>query len=135
MKADPAVLRAEVETLLADWAHAIDSGQAERAIVHFADAAEQHLPGATAIGREAIAAGLARRARMTERLTRHLFSNLRVVQQQEGVTAQAVLTLWRTDTADRSPRVALVADLTDRYVRGADGRLRIVHRQLVPVFQ
>lgn len=130
-------LRAEVEALLADWAHAIDGGRAEAAIVLFAETAEQHLPGASAIGRDAIAAGLARRQAMAGRLTRHLFSNLRVAQDSAAgtATAQAVLTLLRTDTADRTPRIALVADLHDRYLRGADGRLRIVHRQVQPIFQ
>jgi ketosteroid isomerase-like protein len=135
MSAPSAVLRAEVESLLADWAHAVDSGQAESAIVHYAEAAEQHLPHGSAIGREAVAAGLARRQAMTERRTRHVFTNLRVVQEGQDVVAHTVLTLYRSDTADRSPCAEMVADLTDRYQRGADGRLRIVHRRVVPVFQ
>ena len=136
MSPPDAALRAEVETLLADWAHAIDSGQAASAIVLFDEAAEQHLPHAASIGRAQIAAGLARRQGMACRLTRHVFSNLRVTQDAAGtLTAHAVLTLFRTDTADRTPCIALVADLTDRYVRGEDGRLRIAYRQLQPVFQ
>ncbi|HVR53914.1 MAG TPA: nuclear transport factor 2 family protein [Pseudorhodoferax sp.] len=132
-----ASLRAEVETLLADWAHAIDSGQAESAAVLFTETAEQHLPQASAIGRAQIAEGLARRQRMAGRTTRHLFSNLRV-EQDAGtglLQAQAVLTLFRSDDADRRPCIAMVADLADRYARGADGRLRIAYRQLLPVFQ
>lgn len=129
-------LRAEVETLLADWAHAIDTGRAETALALYTDDAEQHLPGASAVGREAIAAGLARRQAMAGRLTRHLFSNLRVVQDAAGtVHAQVALTLLRTDTTDRTPRIVLVADLADRYRRGADGHLRIAHRLVQPVFQ
>lgn len=135
---NPLELRSEIETLLADWAHAIDSGHAESAVIYYSDAAEQHLPGASSVGIAQIGAALARRAQLSQRVTRHLFSNVRLVRADAGVAqieVHSILTLFRSDSADRPPHPFMVADVVDRFERGQDGRLRITHRQVVPVFQ
>lgn len=136
----PYELRSEIETLLADWAHAIDSGHAETAACHYSDTAEQHLPGSSSVGIDQIRAGLAMRQRAQHRITRHLFSNLRLVAPDGSgaraqVEAHSVLTLFRTESDERSTLPFMVADVVDRFERGEDGRLRIAHRQVVPVFK
>lgn len=127
--------RAEVEALLAAWAHCIDSGHATEAIGLFTADAEQTLPSGTSKGLDAIRAGLQRRQALTTRTTRHLVSNL-LLQPPDGgqrLRGRWVLTLFRSDQAERPATIQLVADVEDVYVQ-VDGRWKVARRTLTPVF-
>lgn len=126
--------RAEVEALLAAWAHCIDSGRATEAIALFTEDAEQTLPSGTSKGVGAIRTGLERRQALTARTTRHLVSNL-LLQPQDGERLQGrwVLTLFRSDQAERPAVLQLVADVEDVYAQ-VDGRWKVARRTLTPVF-
>lgn len=127
--------RAQVEALLATWAHCIDSGHATSAIDLFTADAQQTLPSGTSAGRDAIHAGLARREALAGRTTRHLVSNLLLHTLDGGQRLQGrwVLTLFRSDQAERPATIQVVADVEDEYAQ-VDGCWRVARRTLTPVF-
>lgn len=127
--------RAQIEALLAAWAHCIDSGRATDAIGLFTQDAEQTLASSTSKGQDAIRAGLERRQALTGRTTRHLVSNL-LLQALDGgqrLRGRWVLTLFRSDSAQRPATIQLVADVEDEYAQ-VDGNWRVARRTLTPVF-
>ena len=77
------------------------------------------------------------RARTGTRVTRHTLGNA-VVDAVDERTATGWST-WTTFAADASgvtaPRVYMVADFADRYIRGDDGVWRIAERIITPVFR
>lgn len=128
-------LRAAIETLLATWARCIDGGRAVEAIDLYAEDAQQTMPHGTAVGREAIRAGLQRRQALVARTSRHLVGNLVL---QPGGDAQQLqgwwtMTVFRSDTQDRPAVIQLVADVEDTY-RHVDGRWLIARRTVTPIF-
>lgn len=131
-----AATRCEIEALLAEWCHCIDSGRAVEAIDLFTDDASQTLAGSTSTGREAIRQGLMRRQALSERMSRHLVSNLRLLaapDREDRLGATWVLTLYRSDEPQRPAVPRLVADVQDDYAR-VDGCWRIARRIVTPVF-
>jgi hypothetical protein len=138
--------RSEIEALLAEWCHCIDAGRASEAIDLFTDDAIQTMPSGTSTGREALLQGLRRREALSARTSRHLVSNLRLLEVPDPVAPSAavpvassrlhatwVLTLYRSDGPDRPALPQLVADVQDEYAQVA-GRWRIARRTVTPVF-
>ena len=124
----------EVEAVLVEWSWLIDHGRAEEAAVLFTPDAEQSIAGVTARGIEAIAQGLKRRAGMTGRTSRHVISNLKLSMSSDTtVAANWILTLYRSDDANKPARPVLVGDVEDVFRKQADG-WKISSRKIVPVF-
>jgi hypothetical protein len=127
-------IRQEIESVLAEWSWLIDHGRAEEASVFFAQDAEQSIGGITASGIEAIAQGLKRRAEMTGRTSRHVISNLRLSMSSDAtVEAAWILTLYRSDDANKPARPMMVNDVQDTFHKEAVG-WKIKSRKIVPVF-
>jgi hypothetical protein len=126
--------RGEIEAVLMEWSWLIDHGRAQEAAVLFTRDAEQSIAGVTASGIEAIAQGLKRRAEMTGRTSRHVISNLRSsVSSDATVDATWILTLYRSDDADKPAKPMMVNDVQDTFRKEADG-WKISSRKIVPVF-
>jgi len=126
--------RAEIESVLVEWAWLIDQGRAEEAAVFFTQDAEQSVAGVTACGIDAIAKGLKRRAEMTGRTSRHVISNLRLSMPSDTIVeANWILTLYRSDDANRPAKPIMVNDVRDTFRKVADG-WKISSRKIVPVF-
>jgi hypothetical protein len=126
--------RQEIESVLTEWSWLIDHGKAQEASVLFTHDAEQSIAGVTANGIEAIAQGLKRRAEMMGRTSRHLISNLRLSMSSEAtVDVTWILTLYRSDDANRPAKPLMVSDVQDRFRKEAGG-WKIRSRKIVPVF-
>lgn len=124
----------EVEAILVEWSWLIDHGRAAEAAVLFTPDAEQTIAGVTARGIEAIAEGLKRRADMTGRTSRHVISNLKLSMSSDTtVDANWILTLYRSDDANKPARPVLVGDVQDIFRKETDG-WKIRSRKIVPVF-
>ena len=83
--------RREIEFVLTEWSWLIDHGKAQEASLLYTHDAEQSIAGATAIGAEAIAQGLKRRADMTGRTSRHVISNLRLSMSSEATVLKTAV--------------------------------------------
>jgi hypothetical protein len=126
--------RQEIESLLAEWSWLIDHGKAQEAAVLYTHDAEQSIGGAAASGLEAITQGLKRRAAMTGRTSRHVISNLKLSLSSETmVNANWILTLYRSDDANKPARPTLVGDVQDTFRKEASG-WKIQSRKIVTVF-
>jgi hypothetical protein len=102
--------------------------------VLFTHDAEQSIAGVTASGIEAIVQGLKRRADMTGRTSRHVISNLRLSMSSEAtVEAAWILTLYRSDDANKPAKPMMVNDVQDTFRKEAGG-WKIRSRKIVPVF-
>lgn len=139
MQVDPNDARAaavgwQIAQCVVEWAWLIDHGAAEDCARLFTQDAVQEIAGVRSEGLAAIAAGLKRRQAMTERTSRHVASNLRLTSlSADEASATWMLTLYRSDTADRAPLPFMVADVVDRY-RLSDGEWRVCARTVSPVF-
>jgi hypothetical protein len=126
--------RGAIESVLVEWAWLIDQGRAQEACVLFTQDAEQSVAGVTASGIDAIAQGLKRRAEMTGRTSRHVISNLRLSMSSDTIVdATWILTLYRSDDADKPAKPMMVNDVRDTFRKEADG-WKISSRKIVPVF-
>jgi ketosteroid isomerase-like protein len=126
--------RREIEAVLMEWSWLIDHGRAQEAAALYTQDAEQSIAGVTASGIEAIAQGLKRRAEMTGRTSRHVISNLRLaIAADATVDVTWILTLYRSDDANKPAKPILVGDVLDRFRKEATG-WKIRSRKVVPVF-
>ena len=126
--------RQEIESVLAEWSWLIDHGKAQEASVLFTHDAEQSIAGVAVSGIEAIAQGLKRRADMTGRTSRHVISNLRLsISSDATVEAAWILTLYRSDDANKPAKPLMVNDVQDSFRKEASG-WKIRSRKIVPVF-
>lgn len=82
---------------------------------------------------EEIVAFLEARARQADVVTRHVISNIRLIQHVDGsVSSNSVLTLYRSSSV--TPLIpGLIADVEDKFVQ-YDGRWLIEERAFLPVF-
>lgn len=127
-------IRQEIESVLTEWSWLIDHGKAQEASVLFTHDAEQSIAGVTARGIEAIAQGLKRRADLTDRTSRHVISNLRLSMSSEAaVEATWILTLYRSDDANKPAKPMMVNDVHDTFRKEAGG-WKIRSRKIVTVF-
>jgi ketosteroid isomerase-like protein len=131
-----ALLRAEIDAVLADWAYHLDHGELDPLAELFTEDALFVSGAAEFRGRAAI------KGRYTERTgartTRHVYSGLRV-----RVVAEGTVRAWSTwiNYAANAPApvdevgVYLVADFDDVLTWCADGRWRLSERRIIPVFR
>jgi hypothetical protein len=143
-----AVLRAEIDAVLADWAWHLDHGEYDELVELFTEDALFISGAAELRGRAAI------KNRYTERTvvraTRHLYSGLRL-SPVDGAWSPGggadvhparvrARSTW-VNYAVNAPApvddvgVFLVADFDDVFTRGADSRWRISERRIIPVFR
>jgi len=126
--------RREIESVVTEWSWLIDHGKAQEASLLYTHDAEQSIAGATAIGAEAIAQGLKRRADMTGRTSRHVISNLRLsLSSDSTVDATWILTLYRSDDVTKPAKPILVGDVQDLFCKEESG-WKIKSRKIVSVF-
>lgn len=126
--------RHEIESILAEWAWLIDHGRAQEVSVLYTQDAEQSIAGVTRSGIEAIKQGLKHRADMTGRTSRHVVSNLRLSLSSDA-TAEAtwILTLYRSDDANKPAKPTMINDVHDSFRKEAGG-WKIRSRTVVPIF-
>lgn len=126
--------RQEIESILAEWAWLIDHGRAQEVSVLYTQDAEQSIAGVTRSGIEAIKQGLKHRADMTGRTSRHVVSNLRLSMSSDAtIDATWILTLYRSDDANKPAKPIMVNDVQDSFRREAGG-WKIRSRTVVPIF-
>ena len=125
-----------IEALIHEHAWLIDHGQADRVAGLFTDDARLLGIGADKVGHDAIAQWAAERAAMTERCSRHVQSNIRLVPAGPGqVQGTVLLTLYRFDGPGMGqPLPLLVAEYDDLYRHCPDGRWRFAQRRLTTLF-
>ncbi|WP_428394361.1 nuclear transport factor 2 family protein [Lichenicoccus sp.] len=125
-----------IEALIHEHAWLIDHGQADRIVDLYTDDARLFGIGADKVGRDAISRWAAERAAMTERCSRHVQSNIRLVSNGAGqVQGTVLLTLHRFDGPGLGPPVPLlVAEYDDLYRHCDDGIWRFAQRRLTTVF-
>ena len=133
----PAVLRAEVDAVLADWAWHLDHGDYDAVVELFAPDALFVTGGLELRGRAAIKARYTQRS--GTRSTRHTYSGLRVSQLAEG--RLRALSTW-VNYAVNGPvpvddvGVYLVADFDDVLTLDpAADQWLISERRIIPVFR
>lgn len=140
---NPALLRAEVDAVLADWAWHLDHGDYDAVAELFTDDA-LFITGAVELrGRSAIKNRY--KERVLVRSTRHFYSGLRVDPLDGGADdgRPSGVRAWSTwaNFAVNAPApvddvgVYLVADFYDVLTWCDDARLRISERRIIPVFR
>lgn len=130
--------RLAIQDLNADFAYFLDHDDVAPLVDLFTEDAVYSNGPRLSEGRAAIAAFFRGRTAQGPRTARHFCSGLRVA--FEGEDAARATSVWLTFAADAAPPIEecspfLVADFTDLYRRGADGRWRIERRHIEPVFR
>lgn len=136
---DPLRIRLEIEQLLMDYWHEVDTNWGRSAHEFFTeDGVFRNSVGKARVGREAIREFYTGRHDRGPRVVRHVVTNLRV-QPAAGneVTSNWVLQIFASDGVPPLPSepAILVADVTDVCRRGEDGRWRYVSRQIDGLFK
>lgn len=109
----------------------VDHGFAERTRHLFTEDVRYHAQGRSSEGIVLLMQRMAERAARREPRTRHVVSGLRLHQHSDAhIEGYSLLIVYRD-----SPLPALVADVHDRFVRGADGQWRIADRMILPVME
>lgn len=131
-----ALLRAEIDAVLADWAWHLDHGEFDEVAGLFTEDASFTAEQVELHGRAQIRQRYA--ARTGARTTRHLYSGLRLTSMdQQSVRACST---WACYAANQDAPVTevpayLIADFHDVLARQPDGRWLIRERSIVPVFR
>ena len=128
--------RHAIEQLVHEHAWLIDHGQADRVTALYAEDARVFGIGPDMVGHDAIGAWAGQRAAMTERRSRHVQSNIRLVAvSPDRVLGCVLLTLYRHDGDGKADAKALmVAEYDDVYQRGKDAVWRFAERRLTVLF-
>lgn len=128
--------RGAIDALVAEHAWLIDHGRAAEIAGLYLEDGRMLGVGPDLVSRAAIRAWGEGRAAMSERVSRHLCSNMRLVPQAGGlITGTVLLTVYRHDgPAPRPARPFAVGEYEDVYARDADGRWRFAERRLVVLF-
>lgn len=133
----PAVLRAAVDAVLADWAWHLDHGEYDQLAALFTEDALFVTGGLELRGRAAITARYT--ARTQVRSTRHTYSGLRV--SRDGPGRLRALSTWVNYAVNKpvpvdDVGVYLVADFHDVLTWNPDGdEWLISERRIIPVFR
>jgi 3-phenylpropionate/cinnamic acid dioxygenase small subunit len=130
-----AITRGEVEALLVEWAWLIDHGRAVQAAALYAEDSIQQVGGVRTEGQDSIRKNLERRAAMTARTSRHLVSNVRLTRKPaETIEANWILTLFRSDDANKPARPLMICDVQD-HLFVHDGAWKIGSRTISTIFE
>lgn len=125
-----ALIRSEIEALIAEFAYRIDQGRSETVAELFTeDGWYGRANGQKTVGRDAIRAAYAERAARGERTARHIFTNLRLtIDSAEAAHGTTILLLFAGDGPPPLPaRPMVVQDYDDQY-RLEDGVWRFAAR-------
>ena len=134
-----ALLRAQIDAVLADWAWHLDHLELDELAELFTDDALLVTGGAELRGRAAIKNRY--RERTVVRATRHLYSGLRVSALGGAPSPRVRARSTWVNYAANAPAplddvgVYLVADIDDVLTWGPDDRWRISERRIIPVFR
>lgn len=131
------LMRLEIEALNSEFAYLIDHDQSEKVADLFTqDGVYGRSTGARSSGREAIRDSYRRRKDHGVRTARHIFTNLRLVPNDDGtVSGTCILTLFARDGLPPHPADPLVvADYDDIYQRDEAGRWLFKQRIVTWIF-
>lgn len=124
---DAATARA-LQLLCDEFCWLVDHGHADRTRHLFTPDVQYHAQGVASAGIEPLMRRMAERAARRDYRSRHVVSGLRLHGcGADEVLGQSLLVVYRD-----SPSPALVADVHDRYRRGAAGDWRIAQRRIEP---
>ena len=136
---DAIILRFEIETLLMDYWHEVDTNNGRKAHEFFLqDGLFRNSVGRDRIGRDAIAEFYSSRDARGPRIARHVSTNLRVLAPNgSDVTSNYILLLFAADGVPVLPSEPpiMIADVTDVCRRDSDGRWRYASRMIVGLFK
>jgi len=133
---EAALIRTEIEALIAEFAYRIDHGLSETVADLFtADGWYGRANGQRTVGREAIRAAYANREDRGVRTVRHIFTNLRLtIDSAEAAHGTTILLLFAGDGPPLLPaRPMIVQDYVDEY-RREDGEWRFAARETHRLF-
>lgn len=136
---DPLRIRLEIEQLLLDYWHEVDTNWGARAHEFFAeDGVFLNSVGKARVGRAAIQAFYSSRQARGARVVRHVVSNLRVQPAAANgeVSSNWILQIFASDGEPPLPSepAILLADVTDVCRREPDGRWRYASRRIDGLF-
>ncbi|MGW1546864.1 nuclear transport factor 2 family protein [Streptomyces sp. NPDC002346] len=129
----------ECQRLTVEYAHRIDHGRAVSVADLFTEDGAWRSPTIDAVGRDRLRAFFARRDALTDRVTRHVVTNIAVdVLDADHARGRSVAVELRDDrSADGlavDTRPAIVGDYEDAFVR-VDGRWLFRERRVVVAFK
>jgi SnoaL-like domain len=117
---EAALIRSEIEALIAEFAYRIDHGRSETVAELFTQGGWYgRANGEKSVGRAAIRAAYAGRAERGERTARHVFTNLRLtIDGPQAAHGTTILLLFAGDGPPPLPaRPMVVQDYADEYRR------------------
>jgi uncharacterized protein (TIGR02246 family) len=122
----------EIRALLSDFAWFADRGDGESLSRLFLPEACLQVGGQEHVGRQQIGDDCERRAAVRGRRTRHLWTNLRVLRNEGGQLATALLqmTFEQVEQAEQTTQELRVNDVFDTFERDAQGRWRFASRRI-----
>lgn len=129
--------RLAVQDLLTEFAWRVDHGAADRVADLFTEDAVIETPMFKLDGRAAIAKQFGERAKDTSRVSRHIWTNLRLTRQDDGslLAQSGAQTYMANGDAPLAPADRVVGDSIDVVVKDADGVWRFASRRLVIAFK
>lgn len=125
-----ALLFAEIYSIATDILWCTDHCDIDRMMQHVAPDAVFKVGENEAVGADAVRTAVAA-ATAIQGITRHMLTNLRLGRIDEnGVDAHSVILVTLVQPARKA---ITTLDYDDRFVRGADGILRLCHREMTVV--
>jgi uncharacterized protein (TIGR02246 family) len=138
MTDEVALIRAHIEALNVEFWYRVDHQNGAGVAELFCEDGVYSVPGGRNTGRAAIAESYVKRAARGPRVSRHVFSNLRLTIETPTLAhGVSMLTLWARD-GEAPLALTLpvsVSDVRDTYVKGDDGVWRIHHRHSTAAFR
>jgi uncharacterized protein (TIGR02246 family) len=138
MTDEVALIRAHIEALNVEFWYRVDHQNGDGVAELFCEDGVYSVPGGRNAGRGAIAESYVKRAARGPRVSRHVFSNLRLTIETPALArGVSMLTLWARD-GEAPLALTLpvsVSDVHDTYVKGDDGVWRIQHRHITAAFR
>ena len=138
MTDEVALIRAHIEALNVEFWYRVDHQNGDGVAELFCEDGVYSVPGGRNAGRDAIAESYLKRAARGPRVSRHVFSNLRLTIETPMLAhGVSMLTLWARD-GEAPLALTLpvsVSDVHDTYIKGDDGAWRIQHRHITAAFR
>jgi uncharacterized protein (TIGR02246 family) len=135
---DPRIAdRLAIRELNDNFAHGLDHGDVDLFLSIFTDDVT-YQNGARKLAGMAEMEPFFRARAKSQRLSRHIYSGLRIA--FDGPDRAAGTSTWVTFAGEGTPPIEgtmpfVISDVSDDYVRSADGHWRIARRTISPVFQ
>ncbi len=132
-----AQVRHEIENLVFEHAWLLDSHASDRLADLYLEDGRLYGIGPEKKGAAALNTYGAERASMTDRVARHVCTNLRLAPIGDGrIRGHLMITLYRHDGPGLGPaEPCAIADANDIYARAPDGSWKIAERRLELVFE